>query len=36
VEEDLLMDLSAAAAETLGIAADGNSTVELRVVWVDR
>lgn len=36
VEDDLLMDLSAAAAETLGIAAEGNSAVELRVVWIDR
>lgn len=35
VEEDLLMDVSAAVAETLGL--DGrNSTVEFRVVWVDR
>jgi LysM repeat protein len=35
VEEDLLMDVSAAVAETLGL--DGrNSRVEFRVVWVER
>jgi len=35
VEEDLLMDVSAAVAETLGLD-DRNSTVEFRVVWVER
>jgi LysM repeat protein len=35
VEENLLMDVSAAVAETLGLD-DRNSTVEFRVVWVER
>jgi rare lipoprotein A (peptidoglycan hydrolase) len=35
VEENLLMDVSTAVAETLGLD-DRNSTVEFRVVWVER
>ena len=35
VEDDVMMDVSAAVAETLGVG-DGGAAIELRVVWVDR